>query len=398
MSDEKKFPPDLGLEVDPDATAVVDARRVWAALEKVDKLGAGTSGESSAVIVAGSNDSPPAPASATRPVDAEEEEAESLDDGWGDDLLEEEPAAPAPAKALAPPLPPAAAAPAPPQPAPTQEPAAAAVAPATSNPSAAESNTLSGLGTRAPVVASPSPVAPVEAVPPSAGNVRGVSIGRAAEPLPSEPAPSQSRISTARPPPGEVVATDTIESSASAPLEVGSTRPPSPSSIVTPVGGMPAVHEDAHARATPVPEAPIEPVPEVEVPKAAPKPRRHGPSAVEMEDRFSIGDFAGAMEIAEELLARDPDHEEAKECVERSRVALRELYTSRLGPLDRVPLVAVARDQMRWLTIDHRAGFILSHVDGISNLEEIVDISGMAELDALRILSELVQQRIISLR
>lgn len=117
-----------------------------------------------------------------------------------------------------------------------------------------------------------------------------------------------------------------------------------------------------------------------------------------MEDRFSVGDFAGAMEIAEELLARDPEHEEAKECVERGRTALRELYTGRLGPLDRVPLVAVTRDQMRWLTIDHRAGFILSHVDGISNLEEIVDISGMAELDALRILSELVQQRIISFR
>ncbi len=389
MSDEKKFPPDLGLEVDPDATAVVDARRVWAALEKVDKLGAGASGESSAVIVTGSKDSPPAPASATRPVDVVEEEAESLDDGWGDDLLEEEPApaiAAAPAPRAPPPPPPF------PPPAPVQDPVAAASAPATPSPSAAESNTLSGLGTRAPVVGSASPVSPFEAVPPSGGNVLGVSIGRAPEP----PAPSQSRISTARPPPGEVLAPDTA--SASAPVDLGSTRPPSPSSIVTPVGGMPAVHEDAHARATPVPQAPAEPGPEIEVPKAAPKPRRHGPSAVEMEDRFSIGDFAGAMEIAEELLARDPDHEEAKECVERSRVALRELYTSRLGPLDRVPLVAVARDQMRWLTIDHRAGFILSHVDGISNLEEIVDISGMAELDALRILSELVQQRIISFR
>jgi hypothetical protein len=396
VSDEKKFPPDLGLEVDPDATAVVDARRVWAALEKVDKLGAGasTSGESSAVIVSASKDSPPAPASATRPVDVVEEEAEALDDGWGDDLLEDDPD-PAPAAAPpAPPAPPAANAP-PASPAarvPPAPPVASAVAEAAlaapANAAASESNTLSGLGTRAPVVASPSPVSPLEAISTNAE--------RTPEPLPSDPAPSQSRISTARPPPGEVLV-DTA-SAGVASLDLGSTRPPSPSSIVTPVGGMPAVHEDAHARATPVPEAPAEPVPEVEVPKASPKPRRHGPSAVEMEDRFSIGDFAGAMEIAEELLARDPDHEEAKECVERSRVALRELYTSRLGPLDRVPVVAVARDQMRWLTIDHRAGFILSHVDGISNLEEIVDISGMAELDALRILSELVQQRIIALR
>jgi hypothetical protein len=117
-----------------------------------------------------------------------------------------------------------------------------------------------------------------------------------------------------------------------------------------------------------------------------------------MEDRFSMGDFSGAMEIAEELLARDPSHADAIECLERCRTALHDAYTTKLGPLDRVPLVAIPREQLRWLTIDHRAGFILSHVDGISNLEEIIDISGMPELDALRILSELAQQRIIAFR
>jgi hypothetical protein len=74
------------------------------------------------------------------------------------------------------------------------------------------------------------------------------------------------------------------------------------------------------------------------------------------------------------------------------------MYTARIGPLDRVPMVMVARDQMRWLSIDHRAGFVLSLVDGVSSLEMILDVSGMPELDALRILSELAQQRIISFR
>ena len=40
----------------------------------------------------------------------------------------------------------------------------------------------------------------------------------------------------------------------------------------------------------------------------------------------------------------------------------------------------------------------LSLVDGISSLEMILDVSGMPSLDALRILFELVEQRIISLR
>jgi len=74
------------------------------------------------------------------------------------------------------------------------------------------------------------------------------------------------------------------------------------------------------------------------------------------------------------------------------------MYTARIGPLDRVPLVMVPRDQLRWLSIDHRAGFVLSRVDGVSSLEMILDVSGMPELDSLRILCELAQQRIISFR
>jgi len=122
------------------------------------------------------------------------------------------------------------------------------------------------------------------------------------------------------------------------------------------------------------------------------------PTAQEMNDRVSLGDYTGALEIAEKLLEVDADDEAVKVVAESCRGILKQMYTARIGPLDRVPLVMVARDQLRWLTIDHRAGFVLSLVDGVSSLEMILDVSGMAELDALRILSELAQQRIISFR
>lgn len=118
----------------------------------------------------------------------------------------------------------------------------------------------------------------------------------------------------------------------------------------------------------------------------------------EMNDRVSLGDYSGALAIAEELLAKEPGHAAAKVCVERCRAVLKQMYATRIGPLDRVPVVMVSRDQLRWLSIDHRAGFVLSLVDGVSSLEMIIDVSGMPELDTLRILSELAQQRIISLR
>ncbi len=117
-----------------------------------------------------------------------------------------------------------------------------------------------------------------------------------------------------------------------------------------------------------------------------------------MGDRFSLGDYTGALEIAESILASDPVDAAALRCAEDCREKLIQMYTARIGPLDRVPVVMVAREQLRWLSIDHRAGFLLSHVDGVSSLEMILDVSGMPLLDALKILAELQQQRVISFR
>ncbi|MCW5816899.1 MAG: hypothetical protein KIT84_38235 [Labilithrix sp.] len=131
--------------------------------------------------------------------------------------------------------------------------------------------------------------------------------------------------------------------------------------------------------------------------KAASVPTKT-PTEREMNDRVSVGDYSGALEIAEKLLADDPHNATIKACADNCRAVLKQMYATRIGPLHRVPTVAVARDQLRWLSIDHKAGFVLSLVDGVSSLEMIIDVSGMPQLDTLRILSELVQQRIISLR
>lgn len=136
----------------------------------------------------------------------------------------------------------------------------------------------------------------------------------------------------------------------------------------------------------------------LEAPKPHEPPPSHPATEREMNDRVSVGDFSGALAIAEELLERDPKNGAAAACAESCRGTLKKMYYARLGALDRVPVVSVARDQLRWLSIDHRAGFVLSLIDGVSTVEMLLDVTGMPELDALRILSELVQQRIISFR
>lgn len=133
-------------------------------------------------------------------------------------------------------------------------------------------------------------------------------------------------------------------------------------------------------------------------PKPAATPSPDDTPLREMRERFSLGDYSGALVVAESILEEEPTHGEASRLAENCRGVLQQMYVARLGALDRVPFVAVPREQLRWLSIDHRAGFVLSHVDGISSLEQILDVSGMPTLDALRILYELVQQRVIGIR
>lgn len=111
----------------------------------------------------------------------------------------------------------------------------------------------------------------------------------------------------------------------------------------------------------------------------------------EMTERFALGDFTGALFFAEFLLGRDPDNPATLACAAASRERLEQLYSSRVGALTRVPVVAVRETSMRWLGLDHRAGFLLSRVDGVASLEEILDMSGMARLEALKTLVELFE-------
>lgn len=157
---------------------------------------------------------------------------------------------------------------------------------------------------------------------------------------------------------------------------------------------------DVELSAVPDTDPDLDVLPESDRERAAPEegaPSESSPTA-EMRDRFNMGDFAGALQLAEKLMVTSPSDPEPLIVANQCRETLTDLYEARLGSLERVPFVVVARDELRWLSIDHRAGFLLSHIDGVSPLETILDVSGMPRVDALRILVELVQKRIVSLR
>lgn len=142
--------------------------------------------------------------------------------------------------------------------------------------------------------------------------------------------------------------------------------------------------------------SPPRPIPAV-APPQAPPPRKLLP-AQEMHERFDLGDFTGALSTAETILEVDPDDRDATHVAEVCRAKLRAIYVGRLGSLDQVPVLAVAPTEFRWLNLDHRAGFLLSLIDGISTIEDIVDVSAMPQLEVLRTLYQLSTQQVITLR
>jgi hypothetical protein len=119
--------------------------------------------------------------------------------------------------------------------------------------------------------------------------------------------------------------------------------------------------------------------------------------AAEMNDRFALGDFTQALRVAELILGQHPDHEAARRVSEAARQKLAQHYGSRLGSLRRRPRVAVDGADVRWLGLDHRAGFLLSHVDGSHTVEQLVDVSGMSRLEALKTLVDLLEMGAIEL-
>jgi hypothetical protein len=117
----------------------------------------------------------------------------------------------------------------------------------------------------------------------------------------------------------------------------------------------------------------------------------------EVRDRFDVGDFTGALVLAEGILEHDTENADALLYAEHCRDVLKQMYLSRLGGVRRVPQVSMTPEELRWLALDHRAGFLLSLVDGRCTVDEILDMSGMPDLDALRVLMQLLQQNVIKI-
>ncbi len=150
------------------------------------------------------------------------------------------------------------------------------------------------------------------------------------------------------------------------------------------------------------PKTPSESLPATTSSAPAPSPVSAPPQESELDalmtgarELFELGDFSGSLELVEKVLRTDAGHEGARAYLKRNEATLTRMYESKLGAMSTVPRQLVPPDEVIWLNMHHRAGFILSQVDGMLSYEDLLEVSGMDRFDTVRILADLVQNGII---
>jgi hypothetical protein len=110
----------------------------------------------------------------------------------------------------------------------------------------------------------------------------------------------------------------------------------------------------------------------------------------------ALNDFSGALELLGKILARKPQDEEAQKLHTVCEENLIQMFESKLGAMDRIPRVVLPPDEIIWLNLDPRAGFVLAQIDGAVSFEDLYAICGLHRLDTARILSQLLEEGVVS--
>lgn len=113
-------------------------------------------------------------------------------------------------------------------------------------------------------------------------------------------------------------------------------------------------------------------------------------------NKFALHDFDGVIDILEGFDSDHPDATEAASLIADARAQLLKMYESKIGDFNRTPRVLISGDEVIWLNLNHRAGFILSQIDGTVTFEDLTSLSGMSRLDTVKILAELLAQKVIA--
>ena len=110
------------------------------------------------------------------------------------------------------------------------------------------------------------------------------------------------------------------------------------------------------------------------------------------------GHFPVAVVAIDLALDENPESAVAQKLIHSNRELLFEIYGNYLGDPSAVPGLALPMSAIPMSELDHRAAFLLSRVDGVLSIEDVLDVAGMARLEAFRHLSRLMLRGILEIR
>lgn len=108
-----------------------------------------------------------------------------------------------------------------------------------------------------------------------------------------------------------------------------------------------------------------------------------------------VGEFGAALDIVGKVLSRG-ENEAAAELRDEIEGTLEAQFVAVLGSLEETPRLVIDMGAMAGLDLDHRAGYIISQVDGMMTYLDLIELSGMPRLETLSVFCNLVEQGVIA--
>ena len=116
------------------------------------------------------------------------------------------------------------------------------------------------------------------------------------------------------------------------------------------------------------------------------------------KELVALNDFSGALELLQKVLDKKPQDREALQMHEVCEHNLTLMYESKIGTMEARPRIAIQPDEVIWLNLDPRAGFVLAQIDGEVSFEDLYAICGLKRLDTARILCQLLEEGVVQVQ
>jgi hypothetical protein len=120
------------------------------------------------------------------------------------------------------------------------------------------------------------------------------------------------------------------------------------------------------------------------------------PTVTRARQLHAKGEYEEALVLLTHLLDLAPLHAEARNLSIECRDALERDCLLSVGSDSAILVAAVSTEELKTLALDNVSGFLLSLMDGATNVETLLDISGLPRLFALRRLRDLMERGIVA--